>query len=90
MPARGVSSAVKSSYPLVRLGSGEQASRSDQKNDENDHDRQRGRKLAWCPFDRECLELAEQEARTMRLIERQLDDVEITFFEPNEHDHLPN
>jgi len=40
--------------------------------------------------DKEVTDLAEQEARTMRLIEKQLDDVEITYFEPEKYDHSPN
>ena len=40
--------------------------------------------------DREVTELAEQEERTIRLIEKQFDDVEITYFEPEKHRHSPN
>ena len=40
--------------------------------------------------DKEVTELAQQEEKTIRLIEKQFDNVEITYFEPEKHDHSPN
>ena len=40
--------------------------------------------------DKEVTELAEQEERTMRMIGKQFDDVEITYFDLQKHEHSPN
>ncbi len=40
--------------------------------------------------DREVTEMAEREERTMRLIEKQFEDTEITYFEPEKYEHSPN
>jgi len=40
--------------------------------------------------DKEVIELAEQEEKTIRLLERSLDGVEIKFFEPDRLDRSPN
>ena len=40
--------------------------------------------------DKELTEFAEQEERTLRMIGKHLDDAEITYFEPDKHEHSPN